>query len=193
MTTKTISPGKQKIAEAAQKHFRKNGYAATSMRDLAEDVGVEASSLYNHIGGKEEILEHICFGMAKQFFAALEESVNEKHGVDKQLESALRAHIGIIVRNSDASAVFFHDWRHLSKMNVRKFTTMREEYEERFRRMVSRGMREEIFIKGDIRVMVRTIFSAVNGIYDWYNPKGSVSPAALADQLTGMILSGIKK
>ncbi len=36
--------------------FRKKGFASSSMRELADILGVEASSLYNHIGSKSEIL-----------------------------------------------------------------------------------------------------------------------------------------
>ena len=36
--------------------FKDKGFAASSMRDLAETVGIEAASLYNHIKSKSEIL-----------------------------------------------------------------------------------------------------------------------------------------
>ena len=58
---------KELILEKAATMFRQKGFAATSMRDLAETVGIEAASLYNHIRSKNEILEAICFDVANRF------------------------------------------------------------------------------------------------------------------------------
>ena len=58
---------KDLILRKAAAMFREKGFAATSMRDLAESVGIEAASLYNHIRSKNEILEAICFDVANRF------------------------------------------------------------------------------------------------------------------------------
>ena len=52
---------KDLIIRKASAMFREKGFPATSMRDLAEGVGLEAASLYNHIQSKSEILQEIIF------------------------------------------------------------------------------------------------------------------------------------
>lgn len=37
--------------------FSEKGYAATTMRDIAETVGMKAASLYNHFKGKQELFD----------------------------------------------------------------------------------------------------------------------------------------
>ena len=70
---KKNSPRKEVILEKAAHLFRKNGFNATSMRDLAENVGVEAASLYNHINSKAELLQEICFKIANKFTEHMDE------------------------------------------------------------------------------------------------------------------------
>ena len=63
---------KQDIYTAAARLFKEKGYPSTSMRELASAVGMEASSLYNHIRSKAELLEHICFYTAEAFTKGME-------------------------------------------------------------------------------------------------------------------------
>src|ERR1700729_1354032 len=70
--SKRNSTKKEVIIEKASRLFREKGFGAASMRDLAEHVGVEAASLYNHIQSKSEILQAICFRVANEFLTNLE-------------------------------------------------------------------------------------------------------------------------
>ena len=49
------------ILKKAAGLFHKKGYSATTMRELAQVVGIEASSLYRHINSNEELLILFCF------------------------------------------------------------------------------------------------------------------------------------
>src|ERR1043166_6128824 len=64
---------KEQIIATAARLFKKDGYAATSMRDIAAALEIEAASLYHHIKSKEEILESICFDMADKFLNGMRE------------------------------------------------------------------------------------------------------------------------
>ncbi|MFX9050258.1 helix-turn-helix domain-containing protein, partial [Acinetobacter baumannii] len=55
---------KEVIIEKAAILFKEKGFKAASMRELADIVGVEAASLYNHIKSKNELLNIICFDVA---------------------------------------------------------------------------------------------------------------------------------
>ena len=50
------APTKQQIFRSALELFALQGYDATSARQLAACVGIEAGSLYNHISSKQDLL-----------------------------------------------------------------------------------------------------------------------------------------
>src|SRR6186997_212077 len=84
---------KDLILQKAAAMFREKGFAATSMRDLAETVGIEAASLYNHIRSKNEILEAICFDVANRFNTNIEAIESGHHSSSHKVEILLRFHI----------------------------------------------------------------------------------------------------
>ena len=59
LTPKIKINKKELILSEAAMLFKEKGFGGTSMRDLAEKVGMEAASMYNHIKSKDEILELI--------------------------------------------------------------------------------------------------------------------------------------
>jgi AcrR family transcriptional regulator len=88
---------KDVIITKAAKLFREKGFSATSMRDLAEHVGVEAASLYNHISSKAELLQEICFKVANNFLTHIEEVDASNKGSIAKIEAILRFHIKQII------------------------------------------------------------------------------------------------
>lgn len=184
---------KEQIRQIAQNMFRERGYAATSMRDLATAVGIEAASLYNHIRSKEDILQQICFGMAEEFFTVLNEVKDLDINADEKLTRAIKGHILVITNNLDAAGVFLTEWRFLSEPHLKTFKDMRNRYEREFQRIVLEGIRQDIFKLTDIKLYCLSLFSAMNWIYQWYQPNGELSPEELGEKFSLMLLDGLRK
>src|SRR5450432_3109143 len=95
-----IIPGKNGskkdvITQKASALFRKKGFTATSMRDIAEAIGIEAPSLYNHIESKNAILKDICFRIARRFTGNLREVEIGPELYLSKIESLIRFHISM--------------------------------------------------------------------------------------------------
>lgn len=184
---------RSQITNVATNKFREKGYRAVSMRELAGHVGIEAASFYNHFDSKESILKEICFRMAFEFFNGMEAAMKETVTPAEMLRNAIRSHIKVITQNTDASAVFFNDWRYLSEPYLSEFKEMRLKYEEFFRHILREGMAKKVFGKKDETFFVLTIFSTINWVYEWYDPAGKFTPEEIAENLSDVILNGIRK
>ena len=66
-----VTERKNQIHRVAARLFRQTGFHATSVRDIAEAVGIQGGSLYNHVQSKDDLLWEIVNGSADRFFAAL--------------------------------------------------------------------------------------------------------------------------
>lgn len=192
MITKTKLNRKQQIIEKATELFQKQGYAATSMRDLAGYIGIEAASLYSHIKSKEEILQTICFQMANDFFQSIEEIELEKLSADEKLKKAVISHVKVLTKDSAASAVFFSEWRHLSESYLKDFLTMRSNYENKFIQILIDGNKEGVFKKMDAKFTVLALLSSINWMPSWYKPEGKLTPEEIAENVTDVFINGLK-
>jgi len=60
---------RDRIIYAALTLFSQNGFSATSVRQIAQEVGIRESSIYNHFSSKDEILKEVLssfgFGFVK--------------------------------------------------------------------------------------------------------------------------------
>lgn len=183
---------KEQISQCATALFQQKGYAATSMRDLANTLGIEAASLYSHIKSKEEILQNICFKMAEEFFAVQQRAFQQSQDIEDRLRNAMIAHFEVIIRDTKASAVFFHEWRHMSEPYLSDFLKMREQYESIFLDIIKEGQASGNFIQIDNKFAVLTILSSINWTHNWYKPDGKMTADDVGQKLTDVLIGGLK-
>lgn len=184
---------KQQIEFTATSLFKSKGFSATSMRDLANALGIEAASIYSHIKSKEEILQRVCFRMANEFFEALDTAGTPEATATEKLRRAIQAHVEVLTQNTAASAVFLHEWRHLSEPFHDTFLALRDKYEARFREIIRAGIQSAEFTVPDEKFAALTILSSLNWIHTWYKPEGKMTPTEIADNLSEMLLNGLKQ
>jgi TetR/AcrR family transcriptional regulator, cholesterol catabolism regulator len=184
---------KEQILQTAAKLFREKGYASTSMRDIATELGIEAASLYHHIKSKEEILETICFAMADRLINAINEVNDIYFSAEEKLRMAIKNHVQIITQNINQSAVFLHEWRSLSEPRLSEFKKLRDAYENGLKEILEAGVNEDIFDDVDQKFATLTILSTVNWINEWYKPEGSMNAEQIAQKLSDFIMGGLRK
>jgi AcrR family transcriptional regulator len=191
--SKKNSTKKEVIIEKASKLFREKGFGAASMRDLAEHVGVEAASLYNHIQSKSEILQAICFRVANEFLTNLEAVEASHQSTLKKMETIIRVHIRMMLEQYEFVYIADHEWRHLPEPYLSNFLNQRRSYRKRLGDIVEEGIS-----KGEMKVIepytaVLVILSAISGIDSWQRSRKSTSAEALETNMVKFLIEGLKK
>ncbi len=183
---------KNKIITVAATLFKKKGYSAVTMRDLAEALDIKAASLYNHIHSKQEILSTIIIDTAEAFTNDMEDIKTQSVSTQEKLKMIIGLHIDLTVKSPDAMACLNNDWMHLEE-KLPYFVKMREDYEENFRSILKEGIVQGEIINRDPEIMLFSMLSTLRTLYIWYTKKDGVDAKTIKKDLPTTLLNGIIK
>jgi TetR/AcrR family transcriptional regulator, cholesterol catabolism regulator len=190
--TPEIQKPREAILEAAVALFGKRGYAGTTMRDIAAEVGVLPGSLYAHISSKETLLDEIVELGIESFLAIEANLPDEGSGADK-MRAAIKAHVAVAAVHPGRSLVVFHQWRFLTEPNLTRALNKRRRYQQLFVRLIDEGIADGSFDSTvDTKIAVFTILGALNWIPEWYSPRGHYGPAEIGERIADQLLRGLQ-
>jgi len=163
------------------------------MRDLAEHVGVEAASLYNHIQSKSEILQAICFRVANEFISHLDAVQSSSECILKKMEMIIRFHIRMMMDQYEYVYISDHEWRHLPEPYLSNFLNQRRNYRKSLADLIEQGISRGEIKQIEPYVAVLTFLSAISGIESWQRSRKSVSAEVLENNMVRYLIEGLKK
>src|SRR5690554_6331732 len=187
---KTISR-KDEIVKVAATLFRKRGYSAITMRDIASEMDIKAASLYNHISGKQEILADIILEVAQEFTTGMNQVISQQSSTLKKLENLIELHIDITLNHSEALASLNNDWMHLEGNNLKDFIKMKDDYENNFRKLIKLGINSNEIKPYQPEVILFTILSTLRTLYLWQEKRGKLDVNVLKKDMVSVLIKGI--
>ena len=192
-TVRKKASKKELIILRASVMFREKGFPATSMRDLAESVGIEAASLYNHIQSKSEILQEIIFRAANNCNVHLESIDNPTLSNIGKIESLIRFHVQMMLTRFDDYYVMVNEWIHLAEPYYTNFITQRRNYVQKMESIIDQGIQQKELRPVLPYVAMLTILSSVRGLEFWHRSGKKVSMQVLEDNMVNHLIGGLKK
>jgi len=181
---------KEEIIHTSAILFKEKGYSAVTMRDIANEMGFKAASLYNHIKSKQEILKNIILSLAEEFTKGILEISNSNKTSLNKLEAIIALHVNITTNNENEMASLNADWMHLEEQ-LDYYLGLREDYENKFRAIIKEGISKNEIIDIDVDVMLFSILSTLRSLYLWIPKKEDCNPKQLANDLSTVLLKGI--
>lgn len=161
----TTTNQRHRILSAAAELFQRQGYPATSVRMIAAAVELGASSLYNHIEGKQELLKEICFISAERFEVGLKTLRQLETSTSKLLKGLIRLHVRLAVTHPETVTVFNDEWRHLEKDSLLMFLRKRKDYEQAIVEILKQGQREGNLAEHNLEIAVPALLGSMSWIY----------------------------
>ena len=101
---------KQNIIECSIRLFARKGYNATSIREIAKEVGITVPNIYYYFGSKEGLYNHILEITSEKFSKAMQNAVATKGGLRDQLIAMTAAKYEFMAEHPERMRIFFREW-----------------------------------------------------------------------------------
>jgi AcrR family transcriptional regulator len=177
------------ILHAALRAFRSRGYHATTLDDIAQNLGVRNTALYYYFPDKQSIL-HECHREASAELDRIVRKARTLLGARAQLQHVIREHVRVMTETLGGSPLAF-EVTSFSPERQRELMKARDAYERAVRRIIERGIRSGAFRKVDSKVAVFVILGAINWIARWYRPEGALQADELGEQYAEHLVNGL--
>jgi AcrR family transcriptional regulator len=183
------------ILRTSARIFAEKGYHQTSMRDISRATQVSLAGLYYYCKSKEELLFLIqdnCFGRVLE---RLEERLKETTQPVEKMRVVIDNHLSFFAANMSEMKVLSHEAEELSGEMYTHVSDKKQQYTRLVRNILSevRGEQSPSHVtrqQVDLTVATYALFGMMNWIYNWYDPRGTLSVNELVDNITRLFLSG---
>jgi AcrR family transcriptional regulator len=198
VTTKHMVSGiedspRGRILSAAAHLFRAKGYERTTVRDLAQEVGIQSGSIFHHFRTKEDILREVMIDVILFNTERMEQAVAAAASASDKLYALIRCELVSITGDTgEAMAVLISEWRCLGEESQHYILGLRAKYEALWLQVLER-LKAEGAIRPDVDAFVlrRFLTGALGTANYWYNPKGPMDIDAIARQALMMVIKDV--
>ncbi|MHB1508404.1 MAG: TetR/AcrR family transcriptional regulator [Acidimicrobiales bacterium] len=185
---------RDRIVEVAARLFHQHGYHATTMRQIADGVGIKAASLYNHFAGKQELLYTISYDTMCEMLASVQKALAGVHEPDEQLRAFVRAHTTYCIVERYRARVA-DELRDLYPENLLEVVAMRDRYEAVLRGILAALDASSGGAVGDVTLVANAIGTMASQVATWYRDDGRLGPDEIAglyaELALGAALAGV--
>jgi len=164
--------------------FAERGYGATTVRDIAERVGMLSGSLYSHFPSKETILaELVQMGMAQHHKCLRNAILSSASDPRSQLFALMREHVRFHTLYATLAMVTHAELHILSPAKAERALTLRAQSQQLVRDVIERGVTLRVFDVADIEVAAAAVSSMGVRVANWYTPDFHLDAATLSEQM----------
>lgn len=178
------------IVEVAARLFREKGFMATSLEDIASEVGMYKGSLYHYITSKEDLL----FAVVKEPADEILDDVRSLRALDiapaEKIRRITRTHVRVLEEHFTYASVYLEEvsGRHRSE----EWSARDREYLDAIVGFIDEGRERGEFDPGlDARITALAIIGALNWLIHWYDPDGPLRGVEIADRFCDTFLAGL--
>ncbi|SHN47731.1 TetR/AcrR family transcriptional regulator [Cryptosporangium aurantiacum] len=187
-------PGNDQAAvlRAAVDLFNRKGYDATSIGDLAKELGVTKPAIYHHFDSKEDLLRLALDDALDELTTVVSNASAGSGTAYARLRDVIHRSVEVLVAHQPSVTLL---------LRIRGNTAVEQGALERRRWLDDRlaELVRDAVADGALRddvppdLVSRLLFGMVNSLVEWYRPEGTYDAASVADALVAIAFDGLAR
>ena len=184
---------RERIVAAATGLFGRQGYEATTTRQIVEAAQVTKGALYHWFSSKEELLTSIYRELLAEQTARLETIATAGGPADARLHDAVTDLFAHMDDHAEALTVWARSMHLVAGEHAAAVREERRRYQHLFQDLVEEGQKAGVF-RGDVAasVITNTFLSSVVQIHRWFHAEGPLTRRELGAQMVALFLDGVR-
>lgn len=163
------------IRQTAIKLISRNGYEAMTLRQLAQESGVNSSTLYLYYKGKSELLLTLVLSYLETLSLAWEQCRPDAACADQLLRAFVTVHVRHHLLHREEAVLGNMELRSLDKAELTLVRLARLRHLAKLQRILEQGTREGSLHCDEPKLLARTIFMMLVHASAWYQTDGRLS------------------
>ena len=186
--TPNPSVTKADLREAALTLFAERGYHGTSLKEIAQELGIRTPSLYNHMESKGSLLREIVLETLHYVVRDFERALAETSDPAERLRAATAVYAYRHATHRREALVVNQEAVHLDDPDWTVAQQTRRRHENGFRQLIIDGQRAGVFAVDSQKVASFAIREMCVSVARWFRSDGPLSAADVADQYSAFAL-----
>lgn len=180
-----------RVLAASVEIFGTRGYRATSMNEIAAEVGLSKPTLYHYFRNKEELLVRIYSEVLDESLSSARETVAAAPTPLAGLRALLISRVVYTCENRELLKICFEEEDELRPDLAEQLLVRRRAFEDVLIEILHRHLTEHPDVRLGMapKVFVNMCLGAVNWTYKWYRPTGPRTPAQLGAAIADALLA----
>jgi AcrR family transcriptional regulator len=168
------------VREAAVALFAEQGYRATGVRDIADALGIGATSIYSHVKSKSELLHEILIDTLDAILAVQQDAIASSPDIVEQLRRAAESQVRFLVEHPQEAVIAIRDFRWAEGDALSAVYDRRRRYRKVFEDLLVEGVKQGRMSISSAKITAFAIIEIAEGVPRWFRPGGDVSINQLA-------------
>ena len=186
------SPTVRRLQLAGVAAFWRDGFYASSTRDIAKRAGLSPAALYVHFGAKEDLLFSIILYVAEHLRDRLRVAGDKGGSPTELLSRLVHAYVALPARMYKASLVANREFSSLTPWQSKQIVKIRNELEAIVGNCLAAGKQSGDFSFDDLSITRMGVVSLCRSTLLWYSPRGRYTAEEIGDYYVDLVLGMVR-